>query len=230
MVENSLERLLAGTALGSGSDAYKEPKRRHAGRDLATTWFALMCDEVDYGMLLVEADGRVVYMNHAARVELDGQHPLQLVGAALQAQCASDVVQLHDALTAAQQRKLRRLLMLGEGEHRVSISVVPLPSNDGHEGMTLLMLGKRQVSQRLSLQAFARGVALTPAETRVLESLCEGLDPREIARQNAVGLATVRSQIHSIRAKTGAPTVGALVRQVAVLPPLVEALRGSLPR
>jgi hypothetical protein len=36
-----------------------------------------------------------------------------------------------------------------------------------------------------------------------------------------------RTQIGSIRAKAGAGSISELVRQVAVLPPLVGALRGS---
>jgi hypothetical protein len=40
-------------------------------------------------------------------------------------------------------------------------------------------------------------------------------------------VSTVRTQIGSIRAKTGANSIRELVRQVAVLPPLVGALRHS---
>jgi hypothetical protein len=42
-----------------------------------------------------------------------------------------------------------------------------------------------------------------------------------------VAVSTVRTQIGSIRAKTGAGSIRELVRQVAVLPPLVGALRGA---
>jgi DNA-binding CsgD family transcriptional regulator len=42
-----------------------------------------------------------------------------------------------------------------------------------------------------------------------------------------VAVSTVRTQIGSIRAKAGAGSISELVRQVAVLPPLVGALRGS---
>jgi DNA-binding CsgD family transcriptional regulator len=55
--------------------------------------------------------------------------------------------------------------------------------------------------------------------------LCAGLDPQEVASQQGVAISTVRSQISSIRSKTGAPSIRELVRQVAVLPPLVNALR-----
>ena len=50
----------------------------------------------------------------------------------------------------------------------------------------------------------------------------------EVARQQGVAVSTVRTQIGSIRAKTGAGSISELVRQVAVLPPLVGALRAGV--
>jgi DNA-binding CsgD family transcriptional regulator len=86
-------------------------------------------------------------------------------------------------------------------------------------------MGKRQVCGELSVQWFARSQGLTQAETRVLEALSEGMQPSDIAERHGVGISTIRSQIGSIRAKTHSDSIGALVRQVAVLPPLVGALR-----
>ena len=51
--------------------------------------------------------------------------------------------------------------------------------------------------------------------------------PNEIASRAGVAVSTVRTQIGSIRSKTGATSIRELVRQVAVLPPLVGALRGA---
>jgi DNA-binding CsgD family transcriptional regulator len=60
----------------------------------------------------------------------------------------------------------------------------------------------------------------------VLAALCDGTPPRQIASALGVALSTIRSQLGAIRAKTGAASIRTLVRQVAVLPPLVGALRG----
>jgi DNA-binding CsgD family transcriptional regulator len=189
-----------------------------------------MLDEIDYGMLLVTGDGQVLYLNHTARLELDSDHPLQLMGHSLRAHRPQDVAPLYDALASAQ-RGLRRLLTLGEGETRTSVSVVPLPPGrgqrlDDHAPATLLVLGKREVCASLSVQGYARSMNLTPAETRVLERLCAGVRPSAIAVEQAVAVSTIRTQIGSIRAKTGASSISELVRQVAVLPPVVGALRG----
>ncbi|MDO9092431.1 MAG: helix-turn-helix transcriptional regulator [Rubrivivax sp.] len=211
---------------------YTGPERRAAALGAC---LHSMLDEIDYGMLLVSADAQVLHLNHAARLELDGEHPLQMLGRALRAQRPQDVAPLYDALAAAQ-RGLRRLLMLGSGEQRLCVSVVPLPGmlsggnglrQDDAEALVLLVLGKRQVCAQLSVQGFARSLHLTPAETRVLEQLCAGVRPTHIAQTQQVAVSTVRTQIGSIRSKTGASSISALVRQVAVLPPLVGALRGG---
>jgi DNA-binding CsgD family transcriptional regulator len=77
----------------------------------------------------------------------------------------------------------------------------------------------------LAVQGFARAMGLTPAESNVLEQLCSGLEPTEIARANRVGIATVRTQIGAIRNKVGARSIRDLQRRIASLPPMVSALR-----
>jgi DNA-binding CsgD family transcriptional regulator len=208
------------TPIGALTNAYRGPERRNGAPPIAR-WLSLMLDEIDYGMLLLNEDAELVHVNHAARAELDAGHPLQLLGRQLRARLPQDMARLHDALGGASQRGLRRLLALGEGAQRANIAVIPLGNR-----AALVVLSKRHLSERISVQCFASLHGLTPAETRVLDSLCEGLEPREIAELNDVGLATVRTQIGSIRAKTGADNIRALVRQVAVLPPILSSLRG----
>jgi DNA-binding CsgD family transcriptional regulator len=187
-----------------------------------------MLDEIDYGMLLVDECSHVLHMNHAARVALDDQHPLQLVGRELRARRVLDVLALREALQGACQRGLRRLILLGDEQHRVAMSVVPLSQpGDPCPLATQLVFGKRAAAAELSAQWFARSNGLTQAETRVLQALTEGLHPNDIAVRFGVGIATIRSQIGCIRAKTHADSIGALLRQVAALPPMVGVLRGT---
>jgi DNA-binding CsgD family transcriptional regulator len=191
-------------------------------------WVMATLDEIDYGMLLLERGARVLHINHAALVEIDDDHPLQLLADELRARRAHDVAPLHDALQAATLHGKRKLLTLGDGRNRVSLAVVPLLAMDSDlDSATLVMvtLGKRQLCSTLSVHGFARAHGLTPAETQVLQALSEGADPTEIALRQGVELSTVRTQISSMRAKTGADSIRALERQVAALPPLVGALR-----
>jgi DNA-binding CsgD family transcriptional regulator len=191
-----------------------------------TQWLARSLDEIDYGVLLIGETGEVQYANLAAREVMDHHHPLQLQDQRVNARGANDETALQEALGAASRRGLRRLLTLGHGDARASVAVVPLEIAPGlPSGATLLLLGRRDACQRLSIEWFARTHGLTPAESRVLEALARGDEPREIARGFEVGLATIRTQIGCIRAKVGAQSIRDLLRMVGTLPPMLSALR-----
>lgn len=215
-------------AMAHRARGYGGPERRGAS-SLQYRRMAQMLDTLDYGMLLIGETMAVSHVNKAARRDLDDQHPLQLVGGQVQARFGADVQPLREALVGATQRGLRRLLQLGDARHRISVAVVPLPAlgADDQAGAALL-LGKRQVCEELTVEWFARSHGLTMAETTVIKGLCADLTPQQIAERHGVGLATIRTQIGSIRLKTGAGSIRALVQQVALLPPLVSALQ-SLP-
>jgi len=189
-----------------------------------------MLNEIDYGMLLIADNLRVLHANHVANTDFDDQHPLRMDGRKLHARHPRDTAPLHEAIEGACHRSRRRLVTLGEEPQRVTIAVVPLPMlGEAVRHGALVMLGKRQVCQALSVEAFARCHKLTSTETVVLKALCGGARPTEIALQHGVALSTVRTQVSSIRAKTGTETISSLVRMVAMLPPMVSALRHATP-
>lgn len=214
------------TAAGAESGANTTDSTRRPPPTVDWRWLAAMLDEVDYGMLLLFDGHHVAHANHVARNELDHEHPLQLLGRELRARHAHDVAPLHAALADAAERGWRRLITLGAESRRISVAVVPLGAA-GREGAigTLLVFGKHQVCADLSVQGYARCHHLTQAEAKVLGGLCRGERPSQIAERQAVAISTVRTQLSSIRQKTGADSLRSLVRQVAVLPPLVSALR-----
>lgn len=223
-------------ALGAPATAhrlrgYAGPERRGAA-SMQHRRMAQMLDTLDYGMLLISETLDVTHINKAARRDMDDSHPLQWLGGQLQARLQKDQQPLRDALVGATQRGLRRLLQLGDASgaqrQRISVAVVPLPAlgADDQPGAAVL-LGKRQVCEELTVEWFARAHGLTMAETAVIKGLCADLTPHEIAARQGVGLATIRTQIGSIRIKTGANSIRALVQQVALLPPLVSALQGQ---
>lgn len=173
-------------------------------------------DEVDYGIVLVGADERVLHLNRRARQLLQADGSLRLDAGRLTACHARDEACLQTALRNATQRGLRAMLALGDGEHRQLAALVPV-----QDGVAALLLGRTRVCEELSLQCFARTHALTPAETRVLAALGRGEAPAQIARDLGVALCTVRTQIGAIRDKTGAASITALMRLIGSLPPVM---------
>jgi len=211
----------------AGPSVYQGPERRAASSH-TWRWLTATLDEIDYGMLLLDADAQLLHINRVALAELDPEYPLQLLGRKLCARLSCDVGPLHAAVDAAVGRGLRRLLTLGQVGSQISISVVPIgPSMQHRRPAALIMLGKRRVVGELAVQAFARSHGLTSGETRVLLALCNGLRPAAAAAQHGVAISTVRSQIGSIRAKTSTASIRDLVHAVATLPPFVDLLCGG---
>jgi DNA-binding CsgD family transcriptional regulator len=188
-------------------------------------------DEIDYGMVIVDPGRLVVHANHRARAELHRGGVLFIENDRLVVRQRADAAVLDDALAAAAHRGLRRLIDIGDiGDiaHRLTLAIVPLPASDAQEPPSILMLmGRSRLYEDLSVQSFARANGLTPAENRVLGALCAGEVPIAIARSHGVTLATVRTQVGSIRAKTGARSVKELIGLVAALPPMVSALKSG---
>jgi DNA-binding CsgD family transcriptional regulator len=180
-------------------------------------------DELDYGIVIVDRHGRVVKANHMARCQCASpDSACQLQADRLGARHLADASALQHAIQMATAQARRSLLTLG-GEHRhETVAVVPLGATG--EPAVMLVFGKRQVCETLSVDHYARVHGLTHAESMVLTALCQGDKPLEIAQRFGVAVSTVRTQISSIRQKTQTASIRDLVREIAVLPPIISAL------
>jgi len=234
-VAPALSSGIAGIALAAleAELAYRGPERRSGpGAGLAKL-LASVLDEVDYGLVLIAADGHVVHANHAARVELAGAKTLQLVGRRLSGRSAVDQRALDEALASARDEGKRRMLAfapanaLSEGKS-CDLSIVPLPAplSSNHSGHAVLIsLPRSRIAETLSVDAYARELGLSRREQQVLAGLCEGLRVKEIAAKLEIGDETVRSHVKRLKAKTGCAGIVDIVNQVSRLPPMVGALR-----
>ena len=211
--------------------AYRGPERRSGPAASLAQLLACVLDEVDYGLLMLSADGAVVHANHAARTELESTTSLRLVGQQLISRTAVEQAQLDKALAAARDEGLRTMLTIATrsgGQDRVGLSIVPLPValTQAHAGHAVLISFERsRIAQTLSVDAHAREHGLTLREQQVLAALCDGLRAKEIALRLEIGEATVRTHVNNIKAKTGCASIVDIVKQVSRLPPMVTALR-----
>jgi DNA-binding CsgD family transcriptional regulator len=182
-------------------------------------------DEIDYGLLLVTPDGTLRYANQLGLREVLDNGALQVAQGRVQARNGADQTALHAALADAR-RGLRRLVTASHDGVPASVAVVPVGDADtGGEPLALLVFGKRQANETLTVDFYARTHGLTSAELCVLKSMCAGLKPKEIARHQGVAISTVRSHICSIRIKTQTGSIRDLLSRVAVLPPITPAVK-----
>jgi DNA-binding CsgD family transcriptional regulator len=180
-------------------------------------------EALGHGLLLLGRRGRVLYANGAAQLACRPGGPLVLHGQQLLA-CEADA-ELWAQTLAAAERGQWSMQLLRQGEHTLSVGVVPLRTDDltaADEPRVLLVLGSQGLPAGLSLQLFCRQHRLTGAESQVMAALHQGLSPETVAADTGVAISTVRTHIAAIRHKTRSPSLRALLQSVAHLP----ALRG----
>lgn len=194
--------------------------------DPAFAWRVL--DEIDYGMLLVNAGGALLHANHLGRDELARSRFLRVQDGRLAGASAGQTEEIMRGVQSAA-RGRRQMLTLRHGDDTLPVASVPMvhPS-EGDSASALLILGRQTGTSNLAVNFYSRIHGLTPAEESVLKALCDGMDVHEIATAKRVSECTVRTQLRSLRDKTGVGSMRLLVQRVAALPPLVPlALAGG---
>ena len=186
-------------------------------------------DEVDYGVLIIDAQGTILHANHLARHELASGRMLMSYGNSLLGSNAEFTAQMQTAMEAAF-RGQRRLVLLNKGERELSLAFTPLSHPlEADTPTVLVMLSRQSACDNLAVRMFARTIGLSPSEEAVLMGLCRGLEIPEIAAEHGVAPSTIRSQIKTLREKAGSPSIRRLLQRINSLPPVVPALRIVMP-
>ena len=185
---------------------------------------ARMADVLMWPLLVLRADGRLLHANRAARLLLNAQQVITLLpDRHLGLLPADRQPELQRALMAARQGRTvalawpRRGATLGAAG---SLSLLGDPRAAMPCGTELLLAMGATQQPDARVQAYARLHRLSPAETRVLQCLARGDSSGEAAQALGVSAATVRSQIISLRRRTGHASVLQLLRSLARMPPI----------
>lgn len=187
---------------------------------------AQMSDALPWPLLLLRRDCVLVHANLAARQLLHRGQPLKLDAARrVQAVTAAQQADFAAAVQAPGPVVLRwpgaQPLPALPGHGGCSIMFRPLAGNgDALDGGAVLVLLEASSARHADLQAFAQLHRLSAAETRVLAHLSQGHSAGQTAAALGTRPATVRSQVASLRRKSGYATVAALLRGLAAMPPL----------
>jgi DNA-binding CsgD family transcriptional regulator len=182
-----------------------------------------LLDEIDYGLIVLGADAKILHANQLARQELGAERFLRRRQGRLGASSARHGAKL-DAALASIHHGQRSLLALNGCDGELALPFVPLsagaPSAAPDAPFALVVLGKRDACEALTLRHYGQIHGLTGAEQALLPAIMRGSSVGAIAQQQRVALCTVRTQLGSIREKTGAASLRVLMARLTSLPPI----------
>jgi DNA-binding CsgD family transcriptional regulator len=213
-------------------DAAAAPAGHSAAGVLQTALLASVLDEIDYGLMVLGADAQILFANQLARLELGGERFVRRRQDRLAASAARHGANIDTAL-ANIRRGQRSLLTLSGTDGELALSFVPL--NPGAQPaaqtpdapLALVIFGKRDACEALTLHQYGHLHGLTPAEQALMPAISRGLGAEAIAQQQCVAVTTVRTQLGSIRGKTGASSLRALMARLTTLPPIRPVFKAA---
>lgn len=186
---------------------------------------ARVFDVLDYGVVLLDREGKLRYANRVASERCLGRGWLRLAEGRVLAADAALTRRLYAAIASAFGGR-RRIIQLERQGETLPVALVPLAEQGNLRTCdeVLLVSGRISVCEPLSVELFGREIGLTGAETNVLRRLGCGTPPAKVASDCGVSMSTVRTHISSLRMKSGARTISELVRLLSLLPPVVPLL------
>jgi DNA-binding CsgD family transcriptional regulator len=190
---------------------------------ISAALLAGVLDQLAYGVMVLRACARVCYANREALRACGSGSGLRMSCGRLVAAHDHEWLDFARALRSACEGR-RSMVTFRSCEPCLRLAVMPLGTGAreslDEERRALLVFGKPKLCEPLSETFFAREYGLTAAESNILVALCDGLRPAQIAQRQGIAVSTVRTHVASVRDKTGATSIAALVRMVTTLPPM----------
>jgi DNA-binding CsgD family transcriptional regulator len=185
-------------------------------------------DALEIGVLATDEAGRMVFANRRADALLREGDTLKLRHGLLVATLAEEASRLDAALrrtVSSGHAESVRLMGGGEDPHAKScfVTVLPLAEQNPLVGIfgrpKLLLLVSQGAHQRvLTGKQLMQLFALSPAEARLARALVQGQTAEQYAMENALSMATVRTQLRAVFAKTATRRQSDLVRLLSGIP------------
>jgi DNA-binding CsgD family transcriptional regulator len=178
---------------------------------------AAILDHLGLPIMLVEADGAVLYANQAAETLLHNHNLIRTVDSILRARNEPDGDRLKSAIAGTCSNGTGRVVVLGADGASQPVVALVLPfererPTDRSRALVLLRSGKGL--SEILINSLRRLFRLSPAEASIAVALGTGMDLNELAGHRHVKLNTLRSQVASIMAKTGTRRQAQLVALV----------------
>lgn len=185
-------------------------------------------DALDFGVVMLDPAAQVLYANQAVRAMVAAPQLARWLGS-LPARVAA-----HDPLgklVHACARGHGGGMVLGSAASQLLALALPIEGKGARAqpGACMLLLARYAQAPSAVSDFVMRIFGLSPAEARVLPPLLRGSAPAEIAAELGVKISTVRSQLSSIFAKTGATRQQDLLRLLGNVPRIHLPANGNGP-
>jgi DNA-binding CsgD family transcriptional regulator/PAS domain-containing protein len=185
--------------------------------------------EVDAGVILVAAKGRIVFANPSARAMLEQGSLLRERNGLLAAVVPEAQRTLREIFTVAESAKAEAggtSIPLSASPHqRWFAHVLPLTSGDRqrtaslHSAVAAVFIRNTSLSSPPPLERLAGQYSLTASEIRVLDGVMKVSSIRALAELLGLSQATVKTHLQNIFRKTGTNRQSDLVKLVAGFEP-----------
>jgi DNA-binding CsgD family transcriptional regulator/PAS domain-containing protein len=190
---------------------------------------AAVLDSLAFGVVVCDAAGHIVLANKAAEAMAKAGAGITLgdrrkgFGAVMSADAKAFAVLVHDAANGGPGGVMR---VTGRGGCAELVALVtPLPRSLAHNGSAgptyaLVTLRSAWDSPSFSAETLIALFGLSPAQAAIALAIFDGKSPEAITAERGVTIATLRTHLTAIFARTGADNQRDLVRLLATLPPV----------
>jgi DNA-binding CsgD family transcriptional regulator len=200
--------------IGEGAMAVEEITLAHMARRMAAT-----LDALKLGVVLANADGRILYANRAAQEMMRDGGPLRDRDGILRAESGAASAEIRAAIRHAGgcgNGRTSLAVRLTEPDHTPVVAhVLALAAGRAEPAAVAAVFINPTVDNGSSAQAVAATFGLTPAETRVLGRVLSGCSVVKAAAELGIAPTTARTHLDSIFAKTGVSRQSQLLRLAA---------------
>jgi DNA-binding CsgD family transcriptional regulator len=174
-------------------------------------------DEIRVPLFAIDVAGKVSLMNSAAEGLVRADRWVSVVGSVLgSSRGLIGPESLRQALTKLRSGMGCSLLLTDElSREQAVMTTIPLPSSVGMQVSRKTVVGLVWIvpcsAEANSVKSLGRLFQLTPAETRLLQRMVDGMTLSDAAGSLQVSLNTARTQLKAIFRKTGRRTQGQLL-------------------
>lgn len=180
-------------------------------------------DQIAAGVVVADAEGRIIEMNHAAEQMLSADDGLTARHGQLGARRAFEASRLARLIAEATAYKTtaaagRMLIGRHSGKPSYVLTVVPIRGAGAFQsGPLAMILIIDQDQPSVSAQDLADLFGLTRAESRLATALMDGRKMQDIATGSGLKITTLRTQLRSVLKKVGVQRQADLARALSTI-------------